>query len=210
VKNCFNGVRWVPRGVHGLNVVLEVRGGDGAEVAPEVVKEVATGNVAVSKLGVFQVANVDTRNSVEDLATKGVVDRHVEAVDGHSAFVESVLLRYLRLRGARLRVGRGSTGDDERDVGEFRVRFGSEREGHVTMGPAAFKAGNGGCVGAELALGKEKRRIRGSGGVSGNGIEDFVRKVGNGEVGGRGHDGRGQDRGAVGQGWEQKDGWVAL
>jgi hypothetical protein len=29
-----------------------------------------------------------------------------------------------------------------------------------------------------------------------------VRKVGNGEVGGRGHDGRGQDRGAVGQGWD--------
>jgi hypothetical protein len=36
------------------------------------VKEVATGNVAVSELGVFQVANVDTRNSVEDLVMKGV------------------------------------------------------------------------------------------------------------------------------------------
>jgi hypothetical protein len=166
------------------------------------VKEVATGNVAVSELGVFQVANVDTRNSIEDLATKGVVDRHVEAVDGHSAFVESVVLRYLRLRGAGFRVGRGSNGDDERDVGEFRVRFGSEREGHVTMGPATVKAGNGGRVGGELALGQEKRRIRGSGGVGGDGIEDFVRKVGNGEVGGRGHDGRGQDRGAVGQGWD--------
>jgi hypothetical protein len=206
MKSGLNGVSWVPRGVHGLNVVLEVRGGDGAKVAPEVVKEVATGNVAVSKLGVFQVANVDTRNSVKDLATKGVVDRHVEAVDGHSAFVEAVVLRYLRLRGAGFRVGRGSNGDDERDVGEFRARFGSEREGHVTMGPAAVKAGNGGCVGAELVLGQEKRRIRGSGG---DGIKDFVRKVGNGEVGGRGHDGRGQDRGAVGQGWEQKDGWVA-
>jgi hypothetical protein len=51
-------------------------------------------------------------------------------------------------------------------------------------------------------LGQEKRRIRGSGGVGCDGIEDFVRKVGNGEVGGRGHDGRGQDRGAVGQGWD--------
>jgi len=70
-------------------------------------------------------------------------------------------------------------------------------------------AGNGRCIGAELALGQEKRRIRGSGGVGCDGIEDFVRKVGNGEVGGQGHDGRGQDRGAVGQGWEQKDGWVA-
>jgi hypothetical protein len=137
------------------------------------------------------------------------IDRHVEAVDGHSAFVESVVLRYLRLRGAGFRVGRGSNGDDKRDVGEFGVRFGSEREGHVTMGPAAVKAGNGGRVGGELALGQEKRRIRGSGGVGGDGIEDFVRKVGNGEVGGRGHDGRRQDRGAVGQGWDQKDGGVA-
>jgi hypothetical protein len=36
-----------------------------------------------------------------------------------------------------------------------------------------------------------------------------VRKVGDGEIGRRGHDGRGQDRGAVGQGWDQKDGGVA-
>jgi hypothetical protein len=51
-----------------------VRSGDGTKVAPEMVEEVATGNVAVSKLGVFQVANVDTRNSVKDLVTKGIVD----------------------------------------------------------------------------------------------------------------------------------------
>jgi hypothetical protein len=127
-------------------------------------------------------------------------------VGGDSAFVEEVIFRDLRLRGAGFRVGRGSNGDDERDVGKFRVGFGSECEGHVTMGPAAIKAGNGGCVGAELALGQEKRRIRGSSGIGGDGIEDFVRKVGNGEVGGRGHDGRRQDRGAVGQGWDQNDG----
>jgi hypothetical protein len=173
------------------------------------VEEVATGNVTVGELGVFQVANINARNSVKDLATKGVVDRHVEAVDGHSAFVEAVVLRDLRLRGAGFRVGRGSNGDDKRDVGEFRVRFGRECEGHVTMGPAAVKAGDGGRVGTELALGQEKRRIGGSEGVSGDWIEDFVRKVGDCKIGRRGHDGRGQDRGAVGQGWDQKDGGVA-
>jgi hypothetical protein len=31
--------------------------------------------------------------------------------------------------------------NDERDVGEFRVRFGSEREGHVTMGPPPLRLG---------------------------------------------------------------------
>jgi hypothetical protein len=192
-----------------LYVVFEVRSGDGTKVAPEMGEEVSAGNVAVGKLGVFQVANVNTRNSVEELATESVVDRHVEAVGGYSAFVEAVIFRDLRLRGAGFRVGRGSNGDDERDVREFRVCFVGESEGHVTMGPTAIKAGNGGSVGAELALSQEKRRIRGSGGVGCDGIEDFVRKVGNGEVGGRGHDGRGQDRGAVGQGWDQKDGGVA-
>jgi hypothetical protein len=77
------------------------------------------------------------------------------------------------------------------------------------MSSTAIEAGNGGCIGAELALGEEKRRIGGCDGIGGDWIEDFVRKVGDGKIGRRGHDGRGQDRGAVGQGWDQKDGGVA-
>jgi hypothetical protein len=142
--------------------------------------------------------------------SEGIVDGHVEAVDGHSAFVELIVLRNLGLHGTRFGVGRGSNGDDEGDVGQFGVCGGGERQSHVTMGAAAVEAGNGRCIGAELALGQEKRRIGGSNGVGGDWIEDFVRKVGDGKIGRRGHDGRGQDRGAVGQGWEQKDGGVAL
>jgi hypothetical protein len=174
------------------------------------VQKVKAGDVAVRELGVFQVADVDARNGVKELATEGIVDCHIEAVDGHSMFVELIVLRDLGLRCARFGVGRGSNGDDEGYVGQFGIRIGGERQGHVTMSPTAVEAGNGRGVGAELALGQEKRRIGGCNGIGGDWIEDFVRKVGDGKIGRRGHDGRGQDRRAVGQGWDQKDGWVAL
>jgi hypothetical protein len=72
------------------------------------VHQVKAGDVAVRKLGVFQVPDVDARNGVKELATEGIVDGHVEAVDGHGAFVEPIIFRDLRLRGARFGVGRGS------------------------------------------------------------------------------------------------------
>jgi DNA-binding GntR family transcriptional regulator len=59
---------------------------------------------------VFQVTDIDARNAVEKLVTEGVIDRHVQAVDGHGAFVEAIIFRDLRLCGTRKWIGRGGGG----------------------------------------------------------------------------------------------------
>jgi hypothetical protein len=76
-------------------------------------QKVKAGEVAVHTLGVFQVADVDARNAVEKLATEGVIDQHVQAVDGHGAFVETIVFRDLRLRGTRKWIGRGGRGQGQ-------------------------------------------------------------------------------------------------
>jgi len=113
---------------------------------------------------VFQVTDIDARNAVEKLVTEGVIDRHVQAVDGHGAFVEAIIFRDLRLCGTRKWIGRGGGDrDNERDVGEFRGGGGGggEGQGRVATGSAAVETGNGGGVGAELALGLEEQDVGG-------------------------------------------------
>jgi hypothetical protein len=62
--------------------------------------------------------------------------------------------------GNGLAAGGGDRGN-ERDVGEFRGGSGGEGQGHVATGSAAVETGNGGGVGAELALGLEEQDVGG-------------------------------------------------
>jgi len=86
-KNGFNRFRCIPRGVHRLEIFLELSRLDCTVFGPEVRQQVKARDVAELKHGMREGAHVDAGNRIEKLLAEGVVNSDIKVVNVSVALV---------------------------------------------------------------------------------------------------------------------------